>query len=173
MQFKPQKRLKKVKVKFKPQKRLKKVKVKFKPQKRLKKVKFKPELRASAVASLSVAGSAVPPPTPPRDYASSGVTRTTISLPYRYRHSSSWNSSRVLPPQSGLSDLVLFPAVPLVCSRTRLPHRDELFTKKRRPTARSLPTPRPSLRLLHAGREAEVSVLKTPQRSEKLLLGIT
>ena len=89
-----------MKVKFKPQKRLKKVKVKFKPEKRLKKVKFKPELRASAVASLSVAGSAVPPPTPPRDYASSGVTRTTISLPYRYHHSSSWNSSRVLPPQS-------------------------------------------------------------------------
>ena len=65
-----------------------------------------------------------------------------------------------------LPDPVQLSAVPLVCSRTRWPPRAGLSTRRRRRTARSQRTRRSNQRRLHAGREAAVSVLKTPQRFE-------
>ena len=64
--------------------------------------------------------------------------------------------------------LVHFSAEPLVCNLTRWRHRAGLFSRRRPHTARSRRTPRSNPRHLLAGREAAVSVLKTPPRSETL-----
>ena len=75
-------------------------------------------------------------------------------------------NSQLLPRHLCLPDPVQFSAVPLVCSRTRWRHRAGRSTRRRRRTARSRRTPRSNPRHLRAGREAAVSVLKTPQRFE-------
>ena len=80
-------------------------------------------------------------------------------------------NSQLPPRHHCLSDPVQFSAVPPVCSRTRWRHRAGRSTRRRRRTARSRRTPRSNQRHLLAGREAVVSVSKTPQRSESLRPG--